>query len=159
LGTLRVDNAHMRDNPELQASKTAETGFKIRLKVAVGLGAVLVASMVAAPFAAAAVPHTAMAASHSARAGSARTVLVSLTASHGRQGTGAPIVATKALVTFGPHWGIPVRPFVPTKALVTFGPHWGIPVRPFVPTKALFMFGPHWGGPMRSIIAYVPHWG
>ena len=93
----------------MQSRRTAETGFKFRLKVAVGLGAVLVASMVGAPFAAAAVPHGAMAASHSARAGSARTVLVSLTASHNHQGTGAPLVAIKAPAVLGPHWGGPLK--------------------------------------------------
>ena len=59
--------------------------FRHRLKVAVGVGAVLVASMVASPFAAAAGPHGAAAGSHSARVGSSRDVLGSLTASNSRQ--------------------------------------------------------------------------
>ena len=62
----------MRENPGTQSRKTAGTGLRVRLKVAVGVGAVLTAAMVASPFAAAAVPHGAMAASHSARVGSSR---------------------------------------------------------------------------------------
>jgi len=61
----------MRENPETQVRRT---GFKVRLKVAVALGAVLVASMVAAPLASAAVPRGAVAASHFARGGSSRDV-------------------------------------------------------------------------------------
>jgi len=118
----------MREDPEVQSRNAAVTGFRVRLKVAVGAGAVLVASMVASPFAAAAVPHGAMTASHSARVGSSRNVLASLMVANSRQGTrAAPIVASKSPPAVWPHWGTPKGPLVASKSPPAVWPHWGHP--------------------------------
>ena len=149
----------------MQSRRTVRTGFKIRLQVAVGIGAVLVAAMVGSPFAAAAVSHGAIAASHSARVGSSRNVLVSLTASNNRQGTRALVATSKAPAMRVPHWGGPVRALVTSKAPAMCVPHWGGPVRALVTSKAPAMFVPHWGGPVRALVTSkapamcVPHWG
>ena len=128
LGTERIGTSDMRENPEMQSSQTAGTGFRVRLKVAVGVGAVLVTSIVASSFAAAAVPRGAMAASHPARVGSSRNALVSLTAASSRQGTRASVVVSKAPTPLWPHWGVPTRPLVATsKAPTPLWPHWGRP--------------------------------
>ena len=131
----------MREGPEMQSRKTAGTRFEVRLKVAAGVAAVLVASMAISPFAAAAVPKGAMAASHSARVGSARVVLVSLTTSNSRQGArvpgvrGATVVGNKAPAPLWPHWGVPLAPLgvrgatgVGNKAPAPLWPHWGVPL-------------------------------
>jgi hypothetical protein len=93
----------MRGNRVVKSRRTAQTRFKVRLKVAIGVGAVLVAS----PFAAAAVPHGSMVASHSARVGSSRNVLVSLAASNSLQGTKVLAASSKTPATLWPHWGTP----------------------------------------------------
>jgi len=94
----------MRENPETQLRRT---GFRVRLKVAVALGAVLAASVVAAPLASATVPRSAVAASHFARVGSSRDVLVPLTASSSRQGTRTLVAVYRAPTPLWPHWGGP----------------------------------------------------
>ena len=77
------------------------------MKVAVGVGAILVASVVASPFAAAAVPHHAIVAPHSARVGTSHTVRVPLTVVSSRQGSRVPAVASKSPASLWPHWGPP----------------------------------------------------
>jgi len=150
----------------MQSRKAAGTRFKARLKVAVGVAAVLVASMVISPFAAAVVPKGAMAASHSARVGSARVVLVSLTTSNSRQGARAPgvkgatVVGKKAPAPLWPHWGDPLAlgakgaTVVGKKAPAPLWPHWGVPLAlgakgaTVVGKKAPAPLWPHWGDPL-----------
>ena len=141
----------MRENPGMQSRKTAGRGFKVRLKVAVGLGAVLVASTVASPFAAASVPHGAVAASHFARVGSSRDVLVPLTASSSRQGTRTLLATYRPPTPLWPHWGGPMKPLLATYRPPTpLWPHWGRPMEtPVARYKAPTPWWPHWGGPTR----------
>jgi hypothetical protein len=154
----------MREDPEVQSRKTAVTGFRVRLKVAVGAGAVLVASMVASPFAAAAVPHGAMTASHSARVGSSRNVLASLMVANSRQGTRAAFVVASKSPALWPHWGTPKGPLVASKSPALW-PHWGTPKGPLVASKSPPAVWPHWGTPKGPLVASKsppavwPHWG
>ncbi len=149
----------------MQSGKTAGRGFKVRLKVAVGLGAVLVGSMVASPFAAASVSHGAVAASHFARVGSSRDVLVPVPASTSRQGTRAPLVVVRAPVPLWPHWGGPIVPLVVVRAPIPLWPHWGGPIVPLVVVKTPVPLWPDWGGPIvplvvvRTPVPLWPHWG
>jgi hypothetical protein len=154
----------MREDPEVQSRKTAVTGFRVRLKVAVGAGAVLVASMVASPFAVAAVPHGAMTASHSARVGSSRNVLASLMVTDSRQGTRAALVVASKSPALWPHWGTPKGPLVASKSPPAVWPHWGTPKGPLVASKSPALW-PHWGTPKGPLVASKsppavwPHWG
>ncbi len=155
----------------MQSNKSAGTRFNVRLKVAVGVAAVLVASMVISPFAAAASPKGAMAASRSARVGSARVVLVSLTTSNGRQGARAPgvkgatVVGSRAPAPLWPHWGVPLAPLgvkgatvVGNRAPAPLWPHWGVPLAPLgvkgatvVGSRAPAPLWPHWGVPLAPL--------
>jgi hypothetical protein len=149
----------------MQSRKTAGRGFKVRLKVAVGLGAVLVASTVASPFAAASVPHGAVAASHFARVGSSRDALVPLPASSSRQGTRALVVVARAPVPLWPHWGGPIVPLVAVRTPRPLWPHWGGPIVPLAAVRTPRPLWPHWGGPIVPLAAVRtprplwPHWG
>jgi len=117
----------MRENPGTQLRRP---GFRARLKVAVGLGAVLAASVFVAPLASAAVPHSAVAASHFARVGSSRVVLVPLAASSSRQGTGTLVASYRPPTPLWPHWGGPMEPLVASYRPPTpLWPHWGGPIR------------------------------
>ena len=155
----------MREDPGMQPRETVSTGFRIRLQVAVGVGAVLVASMVASPFAAAAVSHGASAASHSARVGSSRTVLVPLAASNSRQGTWALVAPRKGPVPTVPHWGVPLMSSAARKGPVPTVPHWGVPLMSSAARKGPVPTVPHWGVPLMSSatrkgpVPTVPHWG
>ena len=144
MSTLTV----MRENPE---THPVRTGFKIRLKVAVGLVAVLAASVVAAPLASAAVPHSAATASHIARVGSSRDVLVPLTASSSRQGTRTLLATYRPPTPLWPHWGGPTKPLLATYRPPTpLWPHWGGPMKPLLATyRPPTPLWPHWGGPIR----------
>jgi hypothetical protein len=136
---------NMRENPGTQLRRT---GLKVRLKVAVGLGAVVAASMVAAPVASAAVPHSAAAASHSARVGSSREVLAPLAVSSSRQGARTLVITFRPPTPLWPHWGGPMVPLVASYRPPTpLWPHWGGPtplVASYRPPTSLW---PHWGGP------------
>jgi hypothetical protein len=127
LGGEDADMTIMREDLKGQSRRTGVTGFRVRLKVAVGVGAVLVAAMVASPFAAAAVPHGAMSASHSARVGTSQIVPVPLTVINGRQGIRAPAVVSKSPASLWPHWGTPKGPLFASKSPASLWPHWGTP--------------------------------
>jgi hypothetical protein len=135
------------------------------MKVAVGVGAILVASVVASPFAAAAVPHHAIVAPRSARVGTSHTVRVPLTVVSSRQGSRVPAVASKSPASLWPHWGTPKGPLFASKSPASLWPHWGTPKGPLFASKSPASLWPHWGTPKGPLFASKspaslwPHWG
>ncbi|MGA2528823.1 MAG: hypothetical protein ABSG36_06635 [Acidimicrobiales bacterium] len=121
----------MQEDLEFQSVRTPRRGFTLRLKLAVGVAALVVASVATAPFAAASVSHSARATA----APAATTVLAP--GFHARAGMPEPL---------WPHWGSPTDGTLLRVAPSTAWPHWG--GGQFYGARAQSLW-PHWGGPVR----------
>jgi hypothetical protein len=124
----------MQEDLELHSVGTPRRGFTLRLKLAVGVAALVVASVATAPFAGASVSHSARATA----APAATTVLAP--GVHLRGGLPEPL---------WPHWGSPNDGLLGVVPATTW-PHWGHPSdgAKFYGARPQSLW-PHWGGPVR----------
>ena len=125
----------MREDLKMRLRKTGATRFRVRLKVAIGVGAVAVASIAAAPLAAAAVPHGAAVASHSARVGSPSVLAPVAVVEHpsGNQDAGSRRQVTGGDVA---SLGHPKGALVASRSPAARWPHWGTPKGALVASRS-----------------------